>query len=229
MKQDIIKFNFRFNNNDFFVSDKNELAYTIIKRWPEWSNQFVYIYGPDKCGKSQICSIWTEISGSILINKNNFTEKLIYLNDIEFIKSKNWTIDDIDYIIEFEDNYYQEKILNILNIIKTNKDSFILMTAKKIPKILNSSLSDLKSRLSSSIVVEMGNPDEELLKKVIQKYLNDRNVKIIEDDLNYIINRIERSYISAIKVAKLIDEKSLQDKKKISKLFLKSIIDLCTN
>ena len=71
MKQDIIKFNFRFNNNDFFVSDKNELAYTIIKRWPEWSNQFVYIYGPDKCGKSQICSIWTEISGSILINKNN--------------------------------------------------------------------------------------------------------------------------------------------------------------
>ena len=36
MKQEIIKFNFKFKNNDFYVSTKNELAYKMIKKWPEW-------------------------------------------------------------------------------------------------------------------------------------------------------------------------------------------------
>ena len=224
MKQDIIKFNFKFNNSDFFVSEKNELAYTMIKSWPNWSNRFVYVYGPDKCGKSQICSIWRELSKCTVINKANFPEKLLNLNDIEYIKSENWVIDDVDYIVEFNDNYYQEKILNLINIIKTSNESYMLMTAKKIPKLLNSNLKDLISRLSSSIVVEMNDPDESLIKKIIEKYLSDRNICISEEELNYLICRIERSYKSAIKVAKLVDEKSLENKRKINKLFLKTII-----
>lgn len=225
MKQDIIKFNFKFNNNDFFVSEKNELAYTIIKSWPNWSNRFVYVYGPDKCGKSQICSIWRKLSKGVLINKDNFSEKLLNLNDIEYIKSENWVIDDVDYIVEFNDNFYQEKILNLINIIKTSNESHMLMTAKKIPKLLNLNLKDLISRLSSSIVVEMNDPDESLIKKIIEKYLSDRNIYISEEELNYLICRIERSYKSAIKIAKLVDEKSLQNKRKINKLFLKTIIE----
>ena len=34
MKQEVIKFNFKFKNNEFFVSNKNELAYKFIKKWP---------------------------------------------------------------------------------------------------------------------------------------------------------------------------------------------------
>ncbi len=225
MKQDIIKFNFKFDNNDFFVSEKNELAYKIIESWPNWSNRFVYIYGPDKCGKSQICSIWRKLSKCILINKDNFLEKLNHLNDIEYIQSKNWVIDDVDYIVEFNNNLYQEKILNLINIVKTSKVSHMLMTAKTPPKLLKSSLKDLISRLSSSIVIEMNDPDEGLIKKIIEKYLSDRNIYISDEELNYLICRIERSYKSAIKVAKLVDEKSLQNKRKINKLFLKTIID----
>ena len=197
----------------------------MIKSWPNWSNRFVYVYGPDKCGKSQICSIWRELSKCVIINKVNFSEKLLNLNDIEYIRSENWVIDDVDYIVEFNDNFYQEKILNLINIIKTSNESHMLMTAKKIPKLLHSNLKDLISRLSASMVVEMNDPDESLIKKIIEKYLSDRNIYISEEELNYLICRIERSYKSAIKVAKLVDEKSLQNKRKINKLFLKTIIE----
>ena len=225
MKQEIIKFNFKFKNNDFYVSNKNELAYKMIKKWPEWPNQVVYIYGSEKCGKSLVCKLWKDISQGIYINRNNFLEKLIAQNDMIYIQNHNWIIDDVDYIISFKDNKYEEKILNLINIIKTSGKNNILMTSRKMPRFLDSRLKDLISRISSATVIEMRDPDEILLKKIIEKYLNERNIQINNDSLNYLINRIERSYKSALKFAKHIDIMSLEKKTKINKSFLKSILN----
>ena len=68
MKQEIIKFNFKFKNNDFYVSTKNELAYKMIKKWPEWPTKVVYIYGSEKCGKSLVCKLWKDISLGIYLS-----------------------------------------------------------------------------------------------------------------------------------------------------------------
>lgn len=225
MKQEIIKFNFKFKNNDFYVSNKNELAYKMIKKWPEWPTSVVYIYGSEKCGKSLVCKLWESISSGIYINRRNFLEKLIPQNDLLYIKNHNWIIDDADYIISFEDNKYEEKILNLINIIKTSGKKNLLMASRKMPRFLDSSLKDLTSRISSSTVIEMRDPDEVLLKKIIEKYLNERNIKINKESLDYLINRIERSYKSALKVAKQIDTMSLEQKTKINKFFLRSILN----
>ena len=225
MKQEIIKFNFKFKNNDFYVSNKNELAYKMIKKWPEWPTPVVYIYGSEKCGKSLVCKLWKDLSSSIYINKRNFLEKLIPQNDLLYIKNHNWIIDDVDYIISFEDNKYEEKILNLINIIKTSGKKNLLMASRKMPRFLDSSLKDLTSRISSSTVIEMRDPDEALLKRIIEKYLNERNIKINKESLDYLINRIERSYKSALKVAKQIDTMSLEQKTKINKFFLRSILN----
>ena len=225
MKQEIIKFNFKFKNNDFYVSNKNELAYKMIKKWPEWPTPIVYIYGSEKCGKSLVCKLWKDLSSSIYINKRNFLEKLIPQNDLLYIKNHNWIIDDVDYIISFEDNKYEEKILNLINIIKTSGKKNLLMASRKMPRFLDSSLKDLTSRISSSTVIEMRDPDEVLLKKIIEKYLSERNIKINKESLDYLIDRIERSYKSALKVAKQIDTMSLEKKTKINKFFLRSILN----
>ena len=225
MKQEIIKFNFKFKNNDFYVSNKNELAYKMIKKWPEWPTPVVYIYGSEKCGKSLVCKLWKGLSSGIYINKRNFLEKLIPQNDLLYIKNHNWIIDDVDYIISFEDNKYEEKILNLINIIKTSGTKNLLMASRKMPRSLDSSLKDLTSRISSSTVIEMRDPDEVLLKKIIEKYLSERNIKINKESLDYLIDRIERSYKSALKVAKQIDTMSLEKKTKINKFFLRSILN----
>ena len=109
MKQEVIKFNFKFKNNEFFVSNKNELAYKFIKKWPEWPTPIVYIYGSEKCGKSLICELWNELSAGIYVNKKNFLKKLISQNNLEFIKNHNWIIDDVDQIISFEENKYEKR------------------------------------------------------------------------------------------------------------------------
>ena len=197
----------------------------MIKKWPEWPTPIVYIYGSEKCGKSLVCKLWKDLSSSIYINKRNFLEKLIPQNDLLYIKNHNWIIDDVDYIISFEDNKYEEKILNLINIIKTSGKKNLLMASRKMPRFLDSSLKDLTSRISSSTVIEMRDPDEVLLKKIIEKYLNERNITINKESLDYLINRIERSYKSALKVAKQIDTMSLEKKTKINKFFLRSILN----
>ncbi len=224
MKQNIIKFDFKFHNSEFYISEKNELAYKITKKWPEWSSSIVYIYGPEKCGKSSICKIWQTSSNCVYVDKRNFLEEIHNQTDFDYIKSKNWVIDDVDFILHEKNRTYQEKILNLINITESSKNSYILMTAKKMPKLLNTNLKDLTSRISSSTVIEMRDPDEILLKRIIEKYLNQRNIKITEENLDYIICRIERSYKAALDIANLIDVKSLEKKRKINKNFLRSIL-----
>ena len=48
------------------------------------------------------------------------------------------------------------------------QNSFILVTSKNPPKFLSTKIKDLLSRLSSSIVVEVFQPDNELLSKIIK-------------------------------------------------------------
>ena len=57
MKQNVLKFKFS-ENRDFFVSPKNSIAFHLINNWPNWNGQIVYIYGPEKCGKTLISSLW---------------------------------------------------------------------------------------------------------------------------------------------------------------------------
>ncbi len=222
MKQNILKFNFKFKSSDFFVTEKNMFAYNFIKKWPDWKQSLVYLYGPEKCGKTTISQMWLEASKGIYLSCENFEE---FFNDdlnIEYIKSNNWLIDNVDDLITKNKESNSTKILNLINIITDNKNAFLLMTGKKSPKYIDCDLNDLISRLLSSIVLEVRNPDEELLLKIINKYLNDRNIYLSQKKLNFIANRIERSYESALEIAKKIDLKSLETKSNISIHFLKS-------
>ena len=221
MKQNILNFKFS-QNKDFFISPKNEIAFNMVQKWPDWNSQLIYIYGPDKCGKTLISSLWKKKSKAIFLDDiklNGFKKNNI---DIEDIKNQNWIIDDIEYFIK---KGYDEKILNLINIILSVKDSFILITSKIPPKFLSTQIADLLSRLSSSLVIEVFQPDNELLSRIIEKYLNERSISINKKNLDYIILRIERSYEKALEIAKKIDRQSLESHVKINYKFLKKLID----
>ena len=46
------------DKKDFYVTSKNSLAFDLIQKWPNWNNQFFFLYGPTKCGKTTFCKIW---------------------------------------------------------------------------------------------------------------------------------------------------------------------------
>jgi len=225
MKQAILKFNFKFKSKDFFVSSKNALAFDLIERWPNWNSQLAFIYGPQKCGKTSISKIWQEKSNAKFLKANSLFDVMSDHISVNKINDQNWIIDDIDSLIENKKTLSSERILNFINILQTSRNSFLLMTAKKPPKFILTKLNDLLSRISASLVIQVEEPDHQLICKIIEKYLKDRNIFIEKRHLDYISNRIERSYKSSLKIAKLIDNISLQSHSKITFSFLKNLIN----
>ncbi len=222
MKQKVLNFKFKLKNKDFFVSEKNNLSFNLINQWPNWSNQLIFIYGPKKCGKTSIAKIWQEKSKAIFLNNKIFPKIFSESLDVDYIANNNWIIDDINNLLKKRN--FDEKILNLINILLTKKKSNLLITSTKPPKFINSNIKDLISRIASSFVVEVNEPDNDLLCKIIKKYLDERNIEIQKKHLDFLSNRIERSYKSALNVAKRIDKESLETHSKITTVFLRKII-----
>ena len=211
MKQDVLNFKFE-NKKDFYVTSKNSLAFELIQKWPNWNNQFFFLYGPTKCGKTTICKIWQKKSKAIFLNKKKIEQFFNNIYKKDFNVPDNWILDNVD--------------LNLINIINEKKKSFFLMTSKVPPRQLPIKINDLLSRVLNSLVVKVHEPDNLLLAKIIKKYLEEREIIIDKKKINYLTNRIERSYQFAIKIAKKIDSKSLESHSNISFSFLKKILEV---
>ena len=100
------------------------------------------------------------------------------------------------------------------------------MTSNVPPRQLPSKINDLLSRVLESLVVQVHEPDNLLLANIIKKYLEEREVNIEKKKIDYLTNRIERSYKFAIKIAKEIDSKSLENHSNITISFLKKILKI---
>tara|TARA_B100001057_G_scaffold242337_1_gene242666 strand:+ start:1450 stop:2118 length:669 start_codon:yes stop_codon:yes gene_type:complete len=222
MKQEILNFQFLDYNKDFYVSVKNKIAFEYVQKWPKWNTKLTYVYGPEKCGKTLLSNMWAEKSDAILLDEKILKEFISNEVNIEHIKNKNWIIDDVEFFLKEK---FDEKILNLINIITTSKNSFILITSKFSPKFLQTNIKDLLSRLSSSFVIQVFEPDNVLLCKIIEKYLNDRSITISKKSLDYLALRIERSYKTALEIARKIDNLSMENHSRINYNFLKSLID----
>ena len=69
--------------------------------------------------------------------------------------------------------------------------------------------------------VKIKEPDDELLKAVIVKQFADRQVKISEKVLKYIMKNTERSFSAIRDLVADVDEISLTEKKKITSAIVK--------
>ena len=76
-------------------------------------------------------------------------------------------------------------------------------------------LPDLASRSKNCLYAEIENPDDELLFAIILKNFSDRQIKIEKKIINFIVRRIDRSYIKIDEFIYKIDELSLKKKNQL--------------
>ena len=216
MNQLIFKFPFKTNyiKQDFFVSSSNFEAYKLIESWPNWPDKSINVHGPSGCGKTHLSKILANQMETIFINSKNFNEETV-------VKNKLFKCLIID---NFNNNINEKLLYSMLNHLK-QIDKYVLINSLKPINHYEIKLKDLKSRLEGFIKIGINLPTDELLKVVILKIFSEKQIKISEKNVEYIIKNIERTYDKILKFTKEIDNLSLSTGKVININLIKKVLN----
>jgi len=167
---------------DFIVSQVNEEALSWIGKWPAWPQNTLLVYGPKGCGKSHIASIWKS-QAQLLAPPEITLEELskILTPDAHFI------IDDANQIDD------EEALFHLLNAARNGSGSLLLLSVSP-PQEWKIQLPDLRSRLNALMTIKIQEPDDVLLKGLIQKFFSDQQIVLSEEASNYLFHQLPRSY-----------------------------------
>ena len=207
------KYKENFKDEDFYVSDSNYYAFTLVNSWPKWEKNFLNICGEKYSGKSHLANIFLKKFKGIKINalsiKNkNLQELKIYENII---------LDNLDLNID------ENLIYSLFNII--DQDNKYLIINSEIPiNEINFKLNDLRSRAKNCLIAKIDKPDDELIFALILKNFSDRQIVIDKKLIDFIIKRIDRSYGKIFEFIYKIDELSLKKKKPIDFKSIKDVL-----
>jgi len=92
----------------------------------------------------------------------------------------------------------------------------LLIIADRPPPQWQVTLPDLRSRLAATPHVEIGPPDDALIGQLIIKLLGDRGIAAPAELADYLVPRIERSYVSLIMAVDILDRVMLSHHRRMT-------------
>ena len=188
-----------YKKEDFYVSHSNQEAYDFINSWPKWIKRIINIFGPSGSGKSHLASILKSKTSCLYMSSNELNEKTFFK-----FKTKE------ALIIENFDEKISEKLLFSLWNSALQDNKYFLITSKKPINSYKFKLSDLISRVNSSLIIGIKLPSDELISVILAKNFSDKQIKVEKKHIDYIIKRIDRSYEKISQFILILDKYSLK-------------------
>tara|TARA_B100000886_G_scaffold266941_1_gene191226 strand:- start:103 stop:762 length:660 start_codon:yes stop_codon:yes gene_type:complete len=203
-----------FDENDYYVSKSNYFAKNIIETWPKWEKKIVNLTGEKYSGKTHLSIIFKTKSHALYLNSSEINDQ-----SLEKIKLSNSII-----IEDLKETFDETLLYSIFNLVEQD-NKYLLISSNKPIDTLNFSLPDLVSRLKNCIIANINQPDDDLIYAIILKNFSDRQIKVDNKIIDYIIKRISRSYSKMHEFIYKIDELSLKKRKSINFKIIKEIIN----
>ncbi len=216
-----LKFKSIKNRENLLVSKCNIEAVKLIENSEFWRNRkktnsipAAIIYGPKGSGKTHLSSILKQKIDCVYLTSlsNNCLELVT--------EGKNFILDNFIPGKSFP----SELVMHFMNQV-TNKEGSILLLSRLSPFEMDWDLDDLNSRIRSLLASSIKLPDDVLLYSFIVKYSNEKNLFISDKKLIYILERLDRSFESVIKVINRLDTHTLEVNEKVSYKNIKIILD----
>ncbi|MCG5478079.1 MAG: hypothetical protein KK478_03260 [Ensifer alkalisoli] len=198
---------------DLLVSDRLSAAIAIIDHWPDWPSPVVIIAGPVGSGKSHLASIWRQMTGAEVIHPTAGS------NAADIASAGPVLFEDVD-----RQGFDDTALFHVINSVRQNGTG-LLMTSRLWPMSWPVTLPDLRSRLKAATVVEIGEPDDELLTQVLFKLFADRQLLVDERLVAYIVNRMERSLATAQLVVERLDHLALSRGTRLTRALAAEVLD----
>ncbi|HIJ83150.1 MAG: regulatory inactivation of DnaA Hda protein [Magnetococcales bacterium] len=119
----------------------------------------------------------------------------------------------------------QEYILYFFNLLLSNNGK-LLTASRKNPGHMEEIKPELRSRLMWGKVLDLIGPGDEELAKIIQKIALDRNLRLSEDLVHFLVLRLPRSVFEYVRVIEILDKESLKTSRNIAIPLAKELFNL---
>jgi len=196
-----------FAREDFLAGPSNAAALTLIDRWPDWPAQVMALIGPEGSGKSHLAAIWAKTAGARVL-----AAKLLTQTDLPAAFATGALV-----VEDLEPAGLDERALfHLLNLAR-EEGAYMLLTARSPLAGFPVSIRDLSSRLRALPSVALAPPNDVLLRSLIVKLAADRQLAVDDALVNYLANRIERSFAAAHAAVVRLDEEAMRQHRPVTR------------
>ncbi len=202
-----------FRREDFLVASCNQEAHGWIDRWPAWPGFALAVAGPPGSGKSHLAHIFAERSSSLLLSVRSLSTEAVGDLDLD----QGVVIEDADQGIN------ETALFHLFNILKERQRP-LMLTGRDAPSRWGVSLPDLRSRLATLPVAEIGPPDDVLLQALLVKLFADRQLRIGPEVTAYLLPRMERSFASVRNLVERLDLAALEAGRAVTLPLIRTVV-----
>ena len=203
---------------DFWVSRSNREPIAWLDKWPDWPAPALIIFGPPASGKTHLLQVWKKEAGAIEILLRDLHVKTLAQR---LGPAKEVMIDDILPALDKPEQ--EEALFHLYNLLQERR-GHLLLTAEKPVRDWPFVLPDLKSRLMAAPAVEVGSPDDDLMAVILTKLFSDRQIFVSQEVVQFILPRVERSFLALRQLVDKIDRRALSEKRPVTIPLVKEIL-----
>ncbi|MBB4206870.1 DnaA/Hda family protein [Roseinatronobacter bogoriensis] len=199
----------RHSRDSFVPAPCNAHALAMLGQ-PEWPAGKLVLCGPEGAGKTHLLHIWADEAGAQLLSGDD----LVQADLAVLAQAGAVAIDDAASVARTPEA--QTALFHLHNMLAERKGR-LLLAARAPVRDWGIRLPDLASRLQACAHVSLAPPDDTLLAAVLTKLFADRQVRIPDNLIPFLLPRMERSLAGAQAIVALLDAEALARKKPISR------------
>lgn len=201
--------------DDYLVGASNRAAFELLERWPDWPSPVVILAGPVGSGKTHLVRAFQEDTGAAVCAAPDLSEAAVQ----DLVAAPAAVIENAHLGV------VDTAFFHLLNASRQAGKN-VLVTSRTWPASWKITLPDLMSRLRAATPVEILEPDDDLLRRVLVKLFADRQISVDLGVVDYLVVRMERSLEVALRSVEAIDQEALAGRVRITKPLVGRVLEI---
>jgi DnaA regulatory inactivator Hda len=203
--------------DDFLVAPCNAEAHAWVTEPQRWPGPASILCGPAGSGKTHLAHLFAHAGGGVLVSAVELTPE-----------SSRPLLESVPVlVVEDCDRPEDRPEVALFHLINQARElgRTLLLSARTAPVAWGVKLPDLRSRLLAMPVAAIGAPDDALLAALLVKLFADRQLRIGEEVVHYLLGRMERSFAACAQTVEHLDRAALAGQRAITVPLARRILE----
>ena len=198
------------SGEDLIVAPCNQTAVAWVDSWPSWPAPALVVHGPAGCGKTHLASVWQARAAALRLELPQAEPFDLHL---ALGDAAAMVVEDVDRWVGTA--IAQQQLFHLYNMVAERR-GHLMLTARRSPSQWPMALADLRSRIAAAPAVAIDLPDQDMVGALMVKLFADRQLKVGEDVLAFLLARMDRSFDAARRLVAALDAAALQARRNVT-------------